>query len=561
MTSRVGGKRRLGWAWIPVGVLLTCLWGLAAAWAATPDPVFEVATLAATPLEARVESRIETNGIVIEEVRFLSEMDGTNRVEIFAYFCYPTGAHKLPALIWNQSGLARASTHFPLLLARRGYAALCLDFPQAGYRSTGGYLINSGLTLTDDPAQAPIAHGVKALIKAVSFLQSRPEADPDRIGMAGSSWGGFFTTLAMGVDDRIQAASSMFGCGMLQEGCVWFYGEGRPPDAEYLARWGRTLDPAFRLPDLTRPIAWFSGCNDHFFWLGPLLATHARPAGPKHLALLPNWDHGLTPELDDQVFAWLDIHLKGEPPFIAAESPRVERNEEEQSVFRWDWKSSVRKPVAAEVAISFGKPGNWKTRYWKVLPATLGEGVCEAVLPRVGLPILAFGTVVETNGYRSSTTAIEVPAATNDVKLESLDYNGCSMWGDFESKGMAYLTGLGLLRAKVAVTTNQARSGCQALVVRETTSIPTALYYTAGLSHRFSVFARSDEPATLTVTLEGKFDGQPKTWSVETATGPDWVEVAIPFTPPDCKAPNLGVTFKVVGGPVSLDDVSLKPVE
>lgn len=546
--------------WRALGFSVLCVWILAMANVlATKDPVFDVAELAATPLDSRVASRSETDGIATEEVWFLSEIDGTNRVEIFAYFCYPQDAVKLPALIWNQSGLARASTHVPLLLARRGYAALCIDFPQVGYRSTGGYMINSGLTLTDDPTKAPIAHGVTALIKAVSYLQARPEVDPDRIGMCGSSWGGFFTTLAMGVDDRIRAASSMFGCGMLHEGCVWFHGRGRPPHADCLARWSRTLDPAFRLSGMSRPIAWFSGCNDHFFWLGPLLATYALPAGPKHLALLPNWDHGLTEEMDDQVFAWLDIHLKGASPFIEVGSPRVESEVDGRRVFRWNWKSSDRKPAYAETAVSFGKPGNWKTRYWKVLPATLGVNVCETVLPRVGLSALAFGTVVETNGYRSSTTAIEIPPASDDVSLDTIDYNGCSMWGDFEPKGMAYLTGLGLLGVDMAVTTNQARSGSQALVVRETLRIPSALYYTARQPHRFSVFARSDEPSRLTVTLEGIFDGRPMTWSEESSTGPTWIEIAIPLTPPDCMAPNLGVTFRVVGSPVSLDDVALTP--
>jgi hypothetical protein len=522
--------------------------------AAAPDPVFDVAALAAAPLEASLTKSSEADGIVTEEVRFFSEMDGTNRVEIFALVCYPKGARKLPALIWNQSGMSPAAPYFPLLIAKRGYVGMSIDFPQAGYRSSGGYSINSGLTVGDDPRQAPIAHGVVALIRAVSYLQARPEADPDRIGMCGSSWGGFFTTLAMGVDPRLKAGSAMFGCGRLQDGCTWFFDSGTPPDDATLERWGRTLDPAFRLKDLTRPMAWFSGSNDHFFWLNALLGSYERVAGPKHLALVPNFDHGLPPEQDDQVFGWLDTHLKGAPPLIRVGRPRVEV-EKGQRLFRWDWSSASRQAKRAEIAYSYGKPGNWKTRYWIVQPAILGtNGVCEAALPARDFPLMAFGTVFETNGYRSSTTAIEVSALAGGAPLDAGAYNGCGMWGGFEESDVAWLTLMGLMKT---VVTNDAHSGRQAVVIGKAVRMTTSVYYVAGVPSRFSVFVKSEQPSSLKVTLNGKFDGKAQVWTAETATGPGWTELVIPLTPPDCKAPHLGVTFECGPAPVIIDDVSL----
>jgi hypothetical protein len=522
--------------------------------AAAPDPVFDLAAIKAPPLEGRVTASSETNGLVTEEVRFFSEQDGTNRVEIFALLCYPKGARGLPAVIWNQSGMAKASDYFPRLIARRGYVGMCIDFPQAGYRSSGGYAINSGLTLTADPRQAPIAHGVVALVRTVSYLQSRPEADPERIGMCGSSWGGFFTTLAMGVDDRLRAGSSMFGCGCLQDGNTWFFNQGNPPSEAELERWGRTLDPAFRLAGLTRPMAWFSGCNDHFYWMGPLLASYARPAGPKHLALVPNFDHGLPPEQDDQVFGWLDVHLKGAPPFIKADNPRV-AVEAGRRVFRWDWSSAARRAERAEIAYSYGKPGNWKTRYWVTAPAALGSnGVCEAALPAVDYPMMVFGTVFETNGYRSSTAAIGVPGLAGGAPLGADAYNGCGMWGGFEEAQVVWLRMMGLMSP---VVTNDAHSGAQAIVAGKAVRMATSVYYAAGEPHRFSVRAKSAAPSSLTVTLNGVFDGQARAWTNAIATGPGWSELVILLTPPDCKAPNLGVTFEPGPAPVTLDDVQL----
>src|SRR5205085_12561425 len=111
--------------------------------------------------------------------------------------------------------------------AKRGYAVLCIDFPNTGYRSTGNYSINTGLHLPTDPKQAPIYHGAVALLKAVSYLETRPEVDRDRIGMGGSSWGGFFTTLMVGVDPRLKVGTCLYGTGNLQLGNAWWDGQSR----------------------------------------------------------------------------------------------------------------------------------------------------------------------------------------------------------------------------------------------------------------------------------------------------------------------------------------------
>src|SRR5262249_50394428 len=138
---------------------------LPAAQAAEADPVFDVKALLAPPLKAKTLKTTEKDGVVLEEVQFHSHTDGTKSVDIFGYFAYPKGAKKLPAFVWNQGGLYQATTHFPELGAKRGYAVLCIDFPLPGYRSTGGYPITSGVELPDDPHQAPIYHGAVALLR------------------------------------------------------------------------------------------------------------------------------------------------------------------------------------------------------------------------------------------------------------------------------------------------------------------------------------------------------------------------------------------------------------
>jgi dienelactone hydrolase len=274
-----------------VSLALSFLFITLAAVAQRPsDAVFDVPALLATPLDAKVLKSTEKDGIVTEEVMFHSEMDGTNRVDIFAFFSYPKGAEKLPAFIWNQGGLGQASTYWTEFGAKRGYATLCIDFPLPGYRSTGNYPINSGVELTDDPKKAPIYHGAVALLKAVSFLESRKEVDKERLGMAGSSWGGFYTTLMAGLDPRLKACSAMFGTGNLQLGNSWWDDAGKSAqrDAAARERWRSALDPALRLPDSRAAIAWFTGSNDFAYWMPAMMATYAKARAAKHLTVLPN---------------------------------------------------------------------------------------------------------------------------------------------------------------------------------------------------------------------------------------------------------------------------------
>lgn len=375
--------------------------------ATAPDPVFpDVRALASTPLNAKVISTAEKDGIVLEEVIYHSEMDGEKSVDIFAIFGYPKGAKRLPAFVWNQGGLGQASDYWVLYGAKRGYAVLCIDFPMPGYRSTGGYPIVSGLALGDDPAKAPIAHGAVALLKAVTYLESRPEVDRRRIGMAGSSWGGFYTTLMVGLDRRLKAGSCFFGAGSLQLGCSWFQGSGIVPPAA----WATTLDPAWRLARVKTPLNWCTGTNDTFYWMPALMQTHALAAGPKHLALLPNRNHELTPALDEEVFAWLDVYLQGHPAF-----PRVSHVTVAQRggdlIAGWTFDCPRgRQVVAADLIYSEGAAGRWGSRRWTTLPAAIAGARCEATLPATAAPCVLGGAVIDADGYRHSTPLLEIGA-------------------------------------------------------------------------------------------------------------------------------------------------------
>lgn len=520
------------------------------------DNVFDLKAILAPPLQARTLKKSDKDGIVTEEVMFHAENDGGKNVEIFAFFSYPKNGGKLPAFIWNQGGLAQASTYWTEFGAKRGYAAMCIDFPIPGYRSTGGYPINSGVELGDDPKKAPIYHGAVALLRAVSFLEARPEVNKDKIGMAGSSWGGFYTTLMAGVDPRLKAASCMFGCGRLDLGNVWWDGQGwdAKRDKAFRERWRTTLDPALRLAERKTPIAWFTGANDQFYWLPSVMASYERAAGPKHLSLLPNWKHALTPELDEQVFAWLDVHLQGAPAFVEVSPIAPPAVNERQFRAHWTFRGP-RKIVRAEAAVSHGDAGNWSARYWRTIPAEIQGNKCVAPLPKGGVPYFVYGTVIDSDGFRYSTPILPIERGLDEAKP---DYDGCSHWGGFEESHMTFLKLHGYGAPPISAV---AKEGKQSAALKPGNTLLRPFFFTSGLPHRLSLFAKSKDEVKISMAFSGYFDGKRHADKKTTFTvGPAWTELTLDFTPPKALAGvlNLDITTPP-GSEVLVDAVRFRP--
>lgn len=537
------------WKWFSIASLL---WGNAAS---VPEPssveretIFDYEALIATPLQPRTLKKRETNGIVTEEVMFHSERDGAHDVDIFAYFSYPSkpikAGQKLPAFVWNQGGLSRASALRTEMGARRGYATLCIDFPQPGYRSTGRYAINSGIESKDDPRQAPIYHGAVALLKAVSYLQARPEVDSNRIGMAGSSWGGFYTTLMVGLDPRIKAGACMYGAGNMQMGNMWWDApktdRDEPAvtpqstlhqDAAFRERWRVTLDPALRLPRRATPIAWFTGTNDWFYWMPGVMQTHTMATGARHLTLVPNWDHIMPASLVEQTFTWLDVHLKNKPAFSQVTPLQIIKRGD-KLVARWTW-SGPRRAIKSDLILSGGE-GNWHSRFWKTMPSTLNGPSCEAILPSSKLPFYISGAIVDKDKFRYSTPLVKVdPAAwgidVSKSKLMVPDYNGCAMWGSFEKTQVNYLK---QHRLPVPPLSRVAKDGKRSAILRAGKLTLPYILFTPGVPHRFSCYLRSNKTTKIALKIYGKFEGGEQGVQQSFAIKRKWTKVTLEFTPP-----------------------------
>jgi len=176
-----------------------------------------------TPLNAKVVGKEQRDGYRIEKVIF--ESQPSHYVTAILYL--PEADPPYPAVLvpCGHSGTGKARDLYqraPILMAKNGMAALCYDPIDQGERhqligqdrkpvitsSTMGHNLAGvgAILLGRNTATYRTWDGMRA----IDYLQSRKEIDPERIGCTGISGGGTMTSYLMALDDRIFAAAP--GC-------------------------------------------------------------------------------------------------------------------------------------------------------------------------------------------------------------------------------------------------------------------------------------------------------------------------------------------------------------
>ncbi|MBW6423788.1 dienelactone hydrolase family protein [Rhizobium sp. XQZ8] len=171
---------------------------------------FEEASL--TLLESQHEVR---DGYILERLRFQL----SDSTEVRGFLTRPSAGFitRGPAIVYAHAHGARwdigaselvdgrpALLNAPgPVLAREGYVMLCIDMPTFGERA--------GVT-EDEAAKAALWHGktlfgqmVSEQAAALTWLASRPEVDPKRIGVTGLSMGATLAYFLAAVDPRVKA--------------------------------------------------------------------------------------------------------------------------------------------------------------------------------------------------------------------------------------------------------------------------------------------------------------------------------------------------------------------
>ncbi len=285
-----------------------------------------------TPLQATVTGKVDHPEFTVENVHFQSRPG-----------LYVTGnlylpkqpGDKLPAILYvcghgpaKIDGVSYGNKvsyqHHGGWFARNGYVCLTIDTLQLGeiegihhgtYREKMWWWNARGYT----------SAGVEAwnCIRALDYLQSRPEVDPDRIGVTGRSGGGAYSWWIAALDERIKVAVPVAGITSLKnhvvDGCV----EGHC-DCMYMVntyRWDFPMVAALVAP---RPLLISNTDKDRIFPLDGVVDVYTKTrriyelyGEPQNIGLqICEGPHKDTQQLRIAAFHWFNRFLKNEDPLI-----------------------------------------------------------------------------------------------------------------------------------------------------------------------------------------------------------------------------------------------------
>ena len=73
--------------------------------------------------------------------------------------------------------------------------------------------VGGGLSMKPTPRHNPWYHWTLAARRGLTFLETRPEVDGEKLGVFGISVGGTLTWGIAALDARVKAAAPIYGCG------------------------------------------------------------------------------------------------------------------------------------------------------------------------------------------------------------------------------------------------------------------------------------------------------------------------------------------------------------
>ena len=285
-----------------------------------------------TPLQATVTRKTESKLFTVENLHFQSSPG----IYVTGNLYVPAGLKEpAPAILYvcghgrvKKEGISYGNKatyqHHGAWFARNGYVCLTIDTVQLGeiegihhgtYREGMWWWNSRGYT----------SAGAEAwnCIRALDYLQSRPEVDGDRLGVTGRSGGGAYSWWIAALDERIKAAVPVAGIAELRnhvvDGCV----EGHC-DCMFMVntyRWDYAMVAALVAP---RPLLLSNTDKDRIFPLDGVVRIHKdvariydlHDAGDKLGLLITEGPHKDTQQLRVPAFHWFNRWLKREEPPI-----------------------------------------------------------------------------------------------------------------------------------------------------------------------------------------------------------------------------------------------------
>ncbi len=363
------------------------------------DPLADYLQEPPVTILREIEDDLEVpSGVSVRRVVYASVQtpDGATN-EVYAVIARPAGGGTYPGLLLLHGGGGCAEVGPALVWAQRGYVVVTPDLPGIANPEkvphsrgtwTGQPYGTGRWDLEPDVTAATIYQAVVAALQAFALLRTQSDVDVNHIGVTGTSWGGYMTTMVCGLmGSRIQAGFSNYGTGFFED--TVFVKELNKLPEHTRAIWFEHFDAGCRANGITAPFFIAGASNDTFFQPPAVEKTLAAASGPVGRVHAPNAHHmlpipGGTPDCGSpaaMAAEWFAWHLQGR----GAPFPEVEIDAPDDTravVFR------VRgAKTPSDAAVWYSAPateGGWPKRVWEKLPAEqTASGVYRATLPEV----------------------------------------------------------------------------------------------------------------------------------------------------------------------------------
>ena len=312
------------------------------------EQLFEMLGLSPLPpktdLKPEITGKIESDGFIVENITFQSRpglyvtgnlyrpLKQEGKFPAILYVCGHGGVKKNGISYGNKVHYQHHGEWF----ARNGYVCLTIDTLQLGeieglhhgtYREGMWWWLSRGYT----PA------GVEAwnCIRALDYLQSRPEVDGDKLGVTGRSGGGAYSWWIAALDERIKAAVPVAGITNLKNYVIDGAVEGHC-DCMFMVntyQWDYAQVASLVAP---RPLLISNTDKDSIFPLDGVVDVYNSTMKiyelygvPEHLGLqITEGPHKDTQELRIHAFRWFNHYLKGDDSLIEMAATKFHSPEE-----------------------------------------------------------------------------------------------------------------------------------------------------------------------------------------------------------------------------------------
>jgi dienelactone hydrolase len=274
-----------------------------------------------TPLQATVTGTLQRGDYVVEKIHFQS----VPGAYVFGNLYRPTKiTGRLPAVLYlcgHSKGKVNPPYQAnPRWFGQHGYVALVLDPIQLG-ESRGFHHGTYREERWDWPSRGytPAGTEVWNAMRALDYLETRPDVDRERMGVTGLSGGGVISWCLGAADERVKAVVPVCQSGSVEQVAVDRATDGHCDCAFWINYYswcwpdlGALIAPrAFLIASgsedvLWRPFAYRDVAHR-------IRHQYAALAKPDNFDLVEDLTpHGYTPKLRKAIFTWFNNHLKGD---------------------------------------------------------------------------------------------------------------------------------------------------------------------------------------------------------------------------------------------------------